>query len=1009
MEDNDTTSPQVTSCLTPREDRWWVWLVASTIIYLVGLSVSALAYLIHWSYRKRCRRPTHTMQHDTVTYVSSISARLDFRYYISPHHWRESAQTLMSGSTIPSKILITFIGCCNVCYMVLVVYHSYQFIEECFSLSDSPSRIVELVVAVFLILFALLRFCTASTVLHYWVSVYTIVDAYTLPHIFIAVALGQDWLGLRALRFFWLTQLVEILRCTRLIRSQDIIDLISLLVKFLVLWLVGTGIIYFLEAQGDPWLEIRNAQTDKTFLDYTYFIMVTISTVGYGDISPQTALGKAYMTFFIVLGLAFFAAILPPLAYTVSQFYSSTQYSKFHTTRVHRHIIVCGHITAASVEEFLNDFLHGDRGDKHTHVLILHPESPNQKLKTLLNNNYTRVQYIRGSVLIAKDLLRAKINSSMCCACLILANKHCEDPIEEDNTNLLRFVSIKNTNQQIPIVIQLLRSIGKEQVIDIEGWNDGKDIAICLSELQLGILGQSCLCPGFSTIISNLFYPSNFPTKFVRSSEWLKQYSTGASNEIYGSDFSRTFYGQTFHEAAIICYECLDLVLLAIEDPATNILYVNPCSKSYYSLIIHPGMRGYCIGQDQLHVDAIGVYCQVCHRNVSYRKRKCQCTATEFELEVHSKRIDNSSSDDQKSLHHVDEAPRQMNSVDDKQPLHCIEEATRKFSIYRCQPQPFASFSPNTSVTGTDESVFPTKDHIVLCLFANKDSPPLGLHYFLRPLRSSAIPREFLKPVVIISDKDFLEEKEWSNISLFPNIHLVFGSPLLLETLKQANVGSCSVCVILSALATSSTHEVAMNDKEVVLCSLRIHKCFNYTVRILTDIRHEANVQFLDTKDEDHPGRRIYNALPFASGEAFSISMLDSVTISTFYTHGIVNLIEAIINGSNATDSKCLFTVIPTKYGPTNFGELYKAQLEKNSICLAIGRLLNPEYDAGTCEYRLLDPNSDAGASDDPKFIVATVSKGQRIVITTPSSEMKLRDDDVAIIMRGEPETSSWI
>jgi len=136
MEDNVTTSPQVTSCLTPREERWWVWLVASTVIYLVGLSVSALAYLIHWSYRKRCRRQTHTMQHDTVTYVSSISVRLDFRYYISPHHWRESAQTLMSGSTIPSKILIAFIGCCNVCYMVLVVYHSYQFIEECFSLSD---------------------------------------------------------------------------------------------------------------------------------------------------------------------------------------------------------------------------------------------------------------------------------------------------------------------------------------------------------------------------------------------------------------------------------------------------------------------------------------------------------------------------------------------------------------------------------------------------------------------------------------------------------------------------------------------------------------------------------------------------------------------------------------------------------------------------------------------------------------------------------------------------------
>ena len=998
--ENNVTADQtraVTGCPigTAREERWWVWLVTSTIIYFVGLSLSALAYLAY----RTSRRQTQTTAHDATVHKP---AKLNFRYYASPRHWRELAQTIITGNTIPAKILITFIVCCNITYMILVIYHSYQFIEECFSLSDSPSRIVELVVSMFLILFALLRFCTASTVLHYWISLYTIVDAYTLPHIFVALALGQDWLGLRALRFVWLTQIVEIIRYTRLIRSQDIIDLISLLVKFLVLWLIGAGIIYFLEAQGDPWLEIRNGNNDTTFLDYTYFIMVTISTVGYGDISPKTALGKAYMTFFIIVGLAFFAAILPALAITVSQFYSQSLYSKFQTTRVYRHIIVCGHITAASVEDFLDDFLHGDRGDKHTHVLFLHPESPDQKLKTLLNKNYTRVQYIRGSVLISEDLLRAKINRSMCRACFILANKHCDNPIEEDNANLLRFVSIKNTNQNIPIVIQLLRSVGKEQVTDIEGWNHGRDIAICLSEFQLGILGQSCSCPGFSTVISNLFYPSNFPPKLVKNIAWLKDYAIGASNEIYCSSFSHTFYDKTFCEAVNICYH-LGLVLIAIEDKGK--LYVAPCSKKYHGFIIHSEMRGYCIGQDQNHVDTISVYCSKCHKIDPLPRRRCQCKSSSSEIEMKAvKSIDDSSADGRQPLHPV---ATTMISMDDQQPLHHMDEAARKKSIYECQPQTFAPLSLTSMVTDTAGSVL--QDHIVLCLFANKDSPPLGLQHFLRPLRSSAIPRELLQPVVIISDKDFLETKEWSNISSFPNIYVVPGSPLQLETLKQANVGSCSVCVILSALATSSTQEEAMNDKEVVLCSLRIHKHFNYSVRILTDIRHEANVQFLDLNDEDYPSRRIYSALPFASGEAFSISMLDSVTISAFYTPGIVNLLEDIINGSHTARSRCLFSVIPLNSiqpTPAIFEELYEAQLRENSICLAIGRLLDPKYDAGTSHYHILNLSYDAGTSDDPKYISTTVSKGQRFVITTPNPQMPLQPDDVAIVMREEPETS---
>ena len=121
----------------------------------------------------------------------------------------------------------------------------------CFVLSGSPALIVELAVVIILLLFTLVHFCAADTPIHYWLNL-TIVDVFILPHIFVSIALGQDWLGLRMLRFIWLTQLVEFARFIRFI-LQDAIDLFSLLSNFLILWLTGAGIIHLLEVQGDPW------------------------------------------------------------------------------------------------------------------------------------------------------------------------------------------------------------------------------------------------------------------------------------------------------------------------------------------------------------------------------------------------------------------------------------------------------------------------------------------------------------------------------------------------------------------------------------------------------------------------------------------------------------------------------------------------------------------------------------------------------------------------------------
>jgi voltage-gated potassium channel len=46
------------------------------------------------------------------------------------------------------------------------------------------------------------------------------------------------------------------------------------------------------------------------WLDSLYFSVISLATVGYGDFSPKTDLGKIFTIFYLIIGLGIFAALL---------------------------------------------------------------------------------------------------------------------------------------------------------------------------------------------------------------------------------------------------------------------------------------------------------------------------------------------------------------------------------------------------------------------------------------------------------------------------------------------------------------------------------------------------------------------------------------------------------------------------------------------------------------------------------------------------------------------------
>lgn len=222
--------------------------------------------------------------------------------------------------------------------------------------------------------------------------------------------------------------------------------------------------------------------------------------------------------------------------------------------------------------------------------------------------------------------------------------------------------------------------------------------------------------------------------------------------------------------------------------------------------------------------------------------------------------------------------------------------------------------------------------HVVVCLFADPDSPLIGLRNLVMPLRASNFHYHELKHVVIVGSVDYIR-REWKMLQNLPKISVLNGSPLSRADLRAVNVNLCDMCCILSAKVPSND-DPTLADKEAILASLNIKAMtFDDTIGVLSqrgsefdnlntagspivlqrrgsvyganvpmitgkkhlfkrikvpehnvnliilllELVNDSNVQFLDQDDDDDPDTELYLTQPFACGTAFAVSVLDSL------------------------------------------------------------------------------------------------------------------------------------
>lgn len=93
------------------------------------------------------------------------------------------------------------------------------------------------------------------------------------------------------------------------LRDREYRDLIITTTLVLI---IGTLVYHFVE--GWSWL------------DSLYFCVITLSTIGYGDFSPQTDLGKGFTILYIIIGIGIILSFINTLYHHFSK-------SQFQTMR----------------------------------------------------------------------------------------------------------------------------------------------------------------------------------------------------------------------------------------------------------------------------------------------------------------------------------------------------------------------------------------------------------------------------------------------------------------------------------------------------------------------------------------------------------------------------------------------------------------------------------------------------------------------------------------------------
>ncbi|XP_078333726.1 potassium channel subfamily T member 2-like isoform X2 [Crassostrea virginica] len=761
---------------------------------------------------------------------------------------------------------------------------------------------------------------------------------------------------------------------------------------------------------------IQRASSEKslTLFESFYFTIVTFSTVGYGDISPDIWLGQLFMVLMICIAFAFIPRQIEGIgSIWVERKKSGGEYNSRQARKNH-HVVVCAqNLAGDAIMDFLTEFFSCPKHEEYT-VILLSTDELNSSMHMILKDPKwaNRVIYMRGSALKAADLKRCRMNEAD--ACFILAPENCTNKDQEDHNTIMRSWAVKDFCPETNQFIQLFRTENKIHVKFAEH-------VVCEDEFAYALLANNCLYPGLSTLVSLLVHTSTGYEGEMASEPWMQLYGRHSGNEVYHIQLSKSIFfnqyeGKTFSAASAEVHSKYGVSLIAIME--TDFDKVKD-QEMDHKLILNPGPSYILKGSDfcfylskvkEEHTRLIPPEKsskdeEKLKKKQQQREKNYEKIATELQRFLENTHLELESTpageesvfntitsqmglEFSSTLRDTFQTPRETpdllnggmgESKGDTTEHHNVllmynemasEEKTPQFlsvnTTKRDAHTRFVTGNPPIFLTGCRKTLCHLvknprhqcclkwgedcshvnyknarddrwQNHLIIL---SADKICVGVYNFIVPLRSKFLSIKSLSPIILM-----LEEEPSSmfvdSLAHFPMVYWMKGNIKSVDDLLRAGINKASHLVIVNR-SSNQARETVLTDADTVVTVQSIFKLFP-CINILTEISQTSNIKFMQFQPHDEYSKKIARIekklrddmrsclvhifrLPFAAGQVFSCSMLDTLLYQTCSKGYLIKFVRLLLGIDAEENSGHLSSIkvkrdILRKY--RTYGELY--------------------------------------------------------------------------------------
>ncbi|XP_072243552.1 potassium channel subfamily T member 1 isoform X8 [Leuresthes tenuis] len=684
---------------------------------------------------------------------------------------------------------------------------------------------------------------------------------------------------------------------------------------------------------------LERAGKHLSLFDSFYFCIVTFSTVGYGDVTPQIWPSQLLVVILICVALVVLPLQFEELAYLWMESQKlGGNYSR-HRAQTEKHVVLC--VSSLKIDllmDFLNEFYAHPRLQDY-YVVILCPTEIDIQVRRILQIPLwsQRVIYLQGSALKDQDLMRAKMDDAE--ACFILSSRNEVDRTAADHQTILRAWAAKDFAPNCPLYVQILKPENKFHV-------KFADHVVCEEEFKYAMLALNCVCPATSTLVTLLVHTSRGQEGQMSPEQWQRMYGRCSGNEVYhirlcDSKFFGEYDGKSFTYASFHAHKKYGVCLIGVKREDNKSILLNPGPRHimaatdtcYYINITKEENSAFIFKQEEKHNKGLpvsGLY------DAPSRLPVHSIIASMGTVAIDLQHPDPPEESGKLTLPTENGAGSRRPSIapvleiaDSTAILPCdllsdqSEDETNQSDEEGSVGSDFVKgYPPNSPYIGSS----PTLCHLLpqkapfCCLrldkgcthnsfedakaygFKNKliivsaETAGNGLYNFIVPLRAYYRPRKELNPIVLLldnpPDNHFLEA-----ICCFPMVYFMAGTIDNLDNLLQCGIIYADNLVVVDKESTMSAEEDYMADAKTIVNVQTMFRLFP-SLSIITELTHPSNMRFMQFRAKDCYSLALSKLekierdkgsnlafmfrLPFAAGRVFSISMLDTLLYQSF-------------------------------------------------------------------------------------------------------------------------------